>query len=411
MAIKLKEIIVIVVLIGFSILIVNIFAPVINLQEDKIDENNNPLLSHNRLDNILDSIEIVKTKVKYNQHLAAILSNYNLHDFNADDIIRKTRLVFDLRKFKAGNYCYAYLSSDSARSLSHFTYKHSITESIEISLLDSLKVELTKKEVDTIQKSVSGVIETSLWQAMLDNNANPNLAVELSDIYAWTIDFFGLTKGDKFKVIYDELYVDSVSIGVGKIYSAIFTHNNTDYYAFAYNQNGKMSYYDDKGNSLRKAFLKSPLKYRRISSRFSYSRFHPILKIRRPHRGVDYAAPSGTPIHSIGEGKVIAKGYTKAAGYYIKIKHNGTYTSGYNHLSKYARGMMVGAKVKMDQVIGYVGSTGYATGPHLDFRIWKNGRLTDPLKVKAPPVEPVKQENFESYTKLKNLMVNLLELI
>ncbi len=352
---------------------------------------------------------ISKIRIKYNQYLSSILTSYNLNGYSEEEIIRKTREVFDLKKFKARNYINIYLSKDSIKSLEHLVYEHSLTEFLKISLLDSIYVEWIEKKIDTVQRSVIGEVKTSLWEAMVESNANPNLAVELSDIYAWTIDFFGLSEGDKYSVIYDELYVDSISIGVGKVYSALFIHDGTDYFAYAFNQDGIEGYYDENGKSLKKAFLKAPLKFRRISSRFSYSRYHPILKIRRPHRGVDYAAPTGTPIVSIGEGKVIGKGYTKAAGYYIKIKHNGTYTSGYNHLSKYGKGMFIGAHVTQGQVIGYVGTTGYATGPHLDFRIWKNGQLTDPLSVKAPPIEPVKEENWANFIKIRNILSYLLE--
>jgi len=356
----------------------------------------------------IDSFKVSKIRIRYNQHLSSILSSYNLKQYSEEDIVRKVRSVFNLRKFKARNYINIFLSKDSLSNLEYLVYEHTLTDYLKISLIDSIYVEWIEKEIDTVHRFVSGEVKSSLWEAMIESNANPNLAVELSDIYAWTINFFGLVSGDKFKVIYDELYVDSLSIGVGNVYAALFTHDGTDYYAFAFNQDRIDSYYDENGKSLKKAFLKAPLRYRRISSGFSYSRFHPILKIRRPHRGVDYAAPTGTPVVSIGEGKVVAKGYTKAAGYYIKIKHNGTYTSGYNHFSKYGKGMRVGAYVNQGQVIGYVGSTGYATGPHLDFRIWKNGRLTNPLHVKAPPVKPVKEENLANFEKIRNVLTNLL---
>ncbi len=167
--------------------------------------------------------------------------------------------------------------------------------------------------------------------------------------------------------------------------------------AYEYEKDGVKSFFDENGKSLRREFLKAPLRFSRISSGFSRSRMHPILKIRRPHTGIDYAAPTGTPIHSIGDGTVIAKGYTKSAGYYIKIRHNSVYTSGYNHLSRYPKGISTGQRVSQSQIIGYVGSTGYATGPHLDFRMWKNGQAVDPLKIKAPPVKPISEEELPAY--------------
>ncbi|MFC2137796.1 M23 family metallopeptidase [Bacteroidota bacterium] len=411
MSLKVKDLLIVVTISILSVFTVKICtkdsSACVNISENTIDQTVSKTQMQFGIP--VDNYEISKVRIRYNQHLSSILTTYNLKDYSEEDIVREVRDVFDLRKFKARNYVNIFLSKDSTKSLEHLVYEHTLTDFIKISLIDSIYVEWIEKKIDTLHRSVSGEVKTSLWEAMIESNANPHLAVELSDIYAWTIDFFGLSTGDKFKVIYDELYVDSVSIGVGQIYSAKFTHNGTEYYGFAFNQNGIDGYYDEKGKSLKKAFLKAPLRFRRISSGFSYSRYHPILKIRRPHRGIDYAAPTGTPIVSIGEGKVIAKGYTKAAGYYIKIKHNGTYTSGYNHLSKYGKGMRVGAHVNQGQVIGYVGSTGYATGPHLDFRIWKNGRLANPLYIKAPPVEPVTDENLANFEKIRNVLTNLLD--
>ena len=170
---------------------------------------------------------------------------------------------------------------------------------------------------------------------MVENNIDPMMAIRLSEIYAWTVDFFGLEEGDEFKVIYDEELVDSIPIGIGEIYATSFIHAGEEMLAFEFEQDGTKSFYDENGKSLRREFLKAPLRFSRISSGYSNSRLHPILKIRRPHRGVDYAAATGTPIHSIGDGTIIAKGYTKSAGYYIKVKHNSVYTTGYNHLSRY----------------------------------------------------------------------------
>jgi murein DD-endopeptidase MepM/ murein hydrolase activator NlpD len=182
---------------------------------------------------------------------------------------------------------------------------------------------------------------------------------------------------------------------------------NTDFYAFQFEQDNTMSYFDENGNSLRKAFLKAPLRFSRISSKFSNSRFHPVLKIRRPHHGIDYAAPAGTPVLAIGDGVIIKKGYQKnGGGRYLKIKHNSIYTTVYMHFSRYSKGMNQGAYVKQGDVIGYVGSSGLATGPHLDFRFYKNGTAVDPLKIKAPPVEPVKKQNIEQFEELITLYQN-----
>lgn len=231
---------------------------------------------------------------------------------------------------------------------------------------------------------------------MVGNNLPVELALELSDIYAWTIDFFGLQQGDSIRVYYEEQYVDSTRIGIGQIYAADFYHarrwqgaywfDASDYGETAQPLRG---YFDAAGNSLRKAFLKAPLNYKRISSHFTYARKHPVYKVVRPHTGVDYAAPMGTPVVSIGDGVVIEKGYKGSGGNTVKIRHNATYTTAYLHLSKYASDIAVGKAVQQGQVIGYVGSTGASTGPHLDFRVWKGGTPIDPLKMESPPVEPI----------------------
>ena len=237
---------------------------------------------------------------------------------------------------------------------------------------------------------------------MLANDMSPALAMELSDIYAWSIDFFALQPNDKFTVIYEQRYVDTTEVGFGKIWGARFEHDGKVYYAIPFVQNGKLDYWDEKGNSLRKALLKAPLKYSRISSRFSNSRLHPVLRIRRPHHGVDYAAPSGTPVYAIGDGVVIYKGWSGGGGNTLKIKHNvGSLTSGYLHLKAYAKGISKGTRVKQGDLIGYVGATGLATGPHLDFRIWRGSTPIDPLKVPSEPDEPIKKENLAAFEKVK----------
>jgi len=232
--------------------------------------------------------------------------------------------------------------------------------------------------------------------------------LQLSEIYAWTIDFFGLQNGDRFKVIYEEQYVDSATLGIDRILAASFYSEGKIYYAIPFKQDGKEDFFDEEGNSLRKAFLKAPLRFSHISSRFSNSRYHPILKIRRPHHGVDYAAPTGTPVHAIGDGKVIAKGYNGQSGNRVKIRHNSIYTTAYSHLSRYGKGIHVGAMVKQGQVIGYVGKTGLATGPHLDFRFYKYGKPVDPLKVKAPSVSPINGQNRSTYNQVSKIMIDLL---
>ena len=358
----------------------------------------------------IDSVRIDTLVVKPNQSLSDILVPKGINAYSIDRMVKNSKDVFDVRKIKAGNNYYL-LNNTNSNLPNTFIYEISLFDYVVFNL-DSLNVYRGQKTIDSLLLTSAGVIHSSLWNAFIENGASPVLAVELSDIFAWTIDFFGIQKGDQFKVLYDGLYVDNKFAGIGKIHASTFTHAGTPITAYYFKNHLQEGYFDDEGNSLRKAFLKAPLQYKRISSTFSNSRMHPVLKIRRAHYGVDYAAPTGTPVYSIGDGIVIKKAYQKAGGgNYISIKHNSVYTSQYMHLSKYAPGMATGVRVKQGQLIGYVGKTGLASGPHLDFRVFKNDTPVDPLKVKAPPVEPIKEENRQAFEILKDSLKNQLQLI
>lgn len=345
----------------------------------------------------VDSFNIEKVTITRDQTLGTILNARNLTNAQIYELETKAAGVIDLRKIKAGNFLKFFTTSDTSQRIAYMVYEVTPVEYVVFSFGDSIHVVKNQKDVVSIRKKASGTIKTSLWETMVKDSLPPSLVLDLSDIYAWTIDFFALQKGDGFEVIYDELYIDNKSVGVGKIYGARFTHRNEPYLAVSYAQDSVDEYWDEKGNNLRKAFLKAPLKFSRISSRFSRSRFHPVLRIYRPHTGVDYAAPTGTPVMSIGDGTVIMKAYSGGGGNSVKIRHNSTYSTGYLHLSAYGKGIHVGTRVRQGQIIGYVGRTGYATGSHLDFRVWKNGSAVNPLMVKAPPVEPMKKENVPGY--------------
>jgi len=337
-----------------------------------------------------DSFRQEIAQIKPNQFLSDLLLERGISYATIDQLARRSKPIFDVARIKAGNHCHFFFLHDSVSTLKHMVYEISDTSYLVYTFGDSLQIRTGEKKVQIKEAVVAGEIITSPWNAMLDMKVSTHLAIELENIYAWTVDFFGLNRGDRFVIYHQNRYVDSTYIGIGKVFATRLTHRGRDHYAFLFTQDGIESYYNEKGESLRRSFLKAPLKSYRISSRYSNSRMHPILRIRRPHHGVDYAAPQGTPVFAIGDGKVVKVSYDKASGNYIKIKHNSVYTSGYMHLVK-RPAHNVGDYVKQGDIIGYVGMTGYATGPHLDFRIWKNGHTIDPLKVKAPPVKPVKQ--------------------
>ena len=352
----------------------------------------------------VDSFRIDTCIVKDGETLGGMLNRLGATRQQITSITQIPRQEFDVRSIRPGKTYYALFQRDTANieHLCYYVYIPSIKDAVVLHLTDSMHVEHIQKPITTLNRSAEVVIESSLWNAMVANDLPGELALELSDIYAWTIDFFGLQKGDSIRVYYEEKYVDSTRIGIGRIYAADFYHARHWQEAFWFEDGNIHNYFDAEGNSLRKAFLKAPLNYKRISSKFTYARKHPVYKVVRPHTGVDYAAPAGTPVVSIGDGVVTMKQYKGGGGHTVKIKHNSTYTTAYLHLSKYAKGLTVGKRVKQGEVIGYVGSSGASTGPHLDFRVWKNGSPIDPLKMKSPPAEPIPSQYKDTFATVVN---------
>jgi murein DD-endopeptidase MepM/ murein hydrolase activator NlpD len=350
-----------------------------------------------------DSLRIERGVIRKNQSLSEILSFYDIGSEIIHQIASMSRPVFDVRKMRVGNPYTVIFSNDTVPEMLYFIYEEDEVSYITYELKDQIKVKRSEKPLTREVRVATGIIESSLWNSLVENGNDPALASEMSEVYAWTIDFFGIQKGDYYKVMYEELMVEGKSIGVGKVLSACFNHMGSDIYAFQFASNGETGYYNEKGENLQRAFLKAPLRFKRISSGFSHGRMHPILKVKRPHLGVDYAADYGTPVQTIGDGVVIEKGWNKGGGgNYIKIKHNGAYTTLYMHLAGFAKGIKSGSRVRQGDVIGYVGSTGLSTGPHLDFRVFLNGQAIDPLKVESPPSEPVPASYLTQYNHLKD---------
>jgi len=355
-----------------------------------------------------DSFELVTGRIKRNGFLSEILIKHGISMQEIDQVVKNSRSVFDVRKIRSGNNYILFCDRDSNARARYLVYEHEPTVSYVFSFKDSLNITPFRKEIKREIKYSSGTIETSLWDAMINGGLHPSLFTSLSKIYAWTVDFFGLQKGDNFKVIYEELFIDGNSLGTGRIYGAQFNRAGSSITAIPFIQDGKESYFDFVGNSLRKAFLKAPLQFSRISSHFSSARMHPILRIVRPHFGVDYAAPVGTPVKAIGDGRIISATNEGGSGRMVKIQHNSVYATAYMHLSRFGDGIRAGVFVRQGDIIGYVGSSGLSTGPHLDFRFYKNGSPVDPLKVDAPPVEPVLEVNKVQFEKMKTVVLSLL---
>lgn len=338
--------------------------------------------------------------IKRNEFLADILLDYGVPYSSISALAEAAKDVHDVRSLKAGNKYAMFCAKDSSKTACYFVVETDAADYVVYQLNDSIAAYLGKKPVEHRIRRASGLINSSLYQTIADQNLDPELAMRLGDIYAWTVDFYRIQRGDAFKVIYDELLVDGEPIGIGKILASEFIHRGEKFFGYRFVQDSIADYFDEKGESLRKAFLKAPLKFSRISSHYTKRRFHPVQKRWKAHLGTDYAAPTGTPIHSTADGTVIASRYSKYNGNYVKVRHNSTYTTQYLHMSK--RAVHKGDFVRQGDVIGYVGSTGLATGPHVCYRFWKNGKQVDPYKQDLPPSEPVDPKYLDAFDLLRD---------
>lgn len=339
-----------------------------------------------------------EARVRKGEFFSGILMKLGLSASEAYLLSDACDSVFDARTLRVGNMYQAYYGTDAEDStgterLKYLVYWQDRVNGYVFDCSSPYSAWTVSRPVVTSTRYADVTITSSLWNDMLDAGVSPLLILSLSDIYAWTVDFFGLQKGDRFRVVYDEKTCEGDVIAVDTVRYAVFTHRDEDFPAIMFNQHdGGNIYWNEKGESMRKAFLKAPLHYSRISSGFSYARRHPITRRVQPHTGVDYAAPAGTPVMSIGDGVVTSRKNEGAGGNVVRIRHNSVYSTAYLHLSGYASGLKVGQRVRQGDVIGYVGSTGRSTGPHLDFRVWKNGSPINPLKMQSPPAEPLNEE-------------------
>lgn len=354
----------------------------------------------------VNDLNVIVDTVRRGENITLLFLNAGVDIKTCNYLLQQSDSIYNIKR---GLKLKPYTKMFSDSSLQYLIYEYSDENYLVYDLTDSIpRAYKGQKTISYKECRAKGSIESSLWNAMMDNGLSPNLAMMLSDMYAWSVDFFGLQKGDFFKVVYVEKYIDSLPAGVEEIKYALFNHMGQDCYALPFEQDGYKQFFDQDGKSTRKVFLKAPLKYSRISSYFSNARKHPVLKIVRPHHGVDYAAPTGTPVHTIGDGVVVKKGYSGGAGNMISIKHPHSYTTTYMHLSKFAKGVNVGTRVRQGQLIGYVGSTGLATGPHLDFRVYHNGTPINPLKMISPPTNPVKESDMPAFRAVADSLVKEL---
>jgi len=358
---------------------------------------------------LVDSFNVTKGVVKQGQTLGEILYANHIDHPQIAEIVNKSKGIFDVRRVNAGKEFTIICVDDSTEKACYFIYQEDPTNYVVMDLTNEIDVYRGKKEVTTKVNVAYGEINSSLWITIQEQNLSPKIAAELSTIYAWTIDFFKIQKGDAFKVYYENKYIDDEYIGIGRILASEFTHKGQNFYSFYYRENENFGdYFDEKGRTLRKAFLKAPVDYKRISSRYSKRRKHPVTGRWKGHFGTDYAADRGTPIVTTANGTIVSASYTKNNGNFVKVRHNGTYTTQYLHMSKIKPGIRKGVYVKQGETIGYVGSTGLATGPHVCYRFWVNGKQVDPYKQDLPPGDPIKEENREVYMIAKDSLMQIL---
>jgi murein DD-endopeptidase MepM/ murein hydrolase activator NlpD len=361
----------------------------------------------------LNDYTVKRDTVKKGDSFGSILENNNLFYPQIYNIVQKAKKVFDVRRINLGKPYTILFSKDSVKIPKVLIYQPNLIDYVVVSLTDSLFAEKKSKAVKLKEFEAEGVITSSLSETMEEKKLSPLLSNELSEIYAWTIDFFRLEKGDNFKIIYSAKFVDdSIAVGLNRIHSAYFEHRGKPFYAIEFEtdpKRGLFEYFDENGKNLRRAFLRAPVQFSRISSRYNLKRKIAYYGRVRPHLGTDFAAPRGTPIRATASGTVTKASYTRSNGNYIKIKHNGTYSTQYLHMDK--RGVKVGQFVKQGDYIGTVGMTGNTSGPHVCYRFWKNGKQVDPLKQKLPEAKPISKELKKRYLKYMMPVKNQLDSI
>ena len=357
----------------------------------------------------LDSFRYETHKIKWGQNFSDILSRHGLSNKKIYDASLAIKPFFNLKKLKNGNFFTLFYKHNNSKP-SFFVYETSVYDYLVCSLDESVEASITKRKITYKEKKIEGKINSSLYLSFDDLNYPIELVNKMVDIFAWQIDFFRINPGDNYEIFYTEEIIDSVVVGISNVKAARFTHNEKDFYAFSYNQGLGNDYFDENGKSLRKTFLRSPLNFYRISSRYRKKRFHPVLKRYRDHLGTDYAAPRGTPIMTVADGKIIEARYGRNNGYFVKVKHNNIYSTQYLHMSKFAKGIKPGKNVRQGDIIGYVGSTGLATGPHVCYRFWRNGKQVDPYKQNdLPDGEPILAQHLPAYNYVKEKYLKILD--
>lgn len=354
--------------------------------------------------------EVIEKSVNSNDRFIDLIDPYELPQNILASLNSFDKATFDFRRIMPQSK-FTLIAYNDSMKVSSAIYEPNAVDYVVFHLEDSLWVEKCKREVTILEKQAAGVISSTLSESIEELKLPISLTNSIVDILGWEIDFFYLEKGDRFKILYRQSQVKGELLDIEFISGISFEHRNNIYYAIPYDQGKGVEYFDNRGRSLKKDMLKYPIEFTRISSRYSKRRFHPVDKVFRPHLGTDFAAPRGTPIRATADGKVISARYSPKNGNFVKIRHNATYTTQYLHMSKIARGIRPNVRLRQGQIIGFVGSTGLATGPHLCYRFWKNDRQVDAMKVRLPDSAPVSEKNMTKFELEKMKVINQLDQI
>ncbi len=353
----------------------------------------------------LDSFHLEKKLVKRNDFFGGILSDHGLAANLILLIEHETKDIFNIRNIREGAKYHVVRKHECDAQPVALVYEPDQFRYVVYDFRDSVEVKLVEKTVDVCEEVASGQITSSLWKALEGQNVHPGIIDLMEEALSSSVDFYHTQKGDEFKVIFENRYIDGELVGMGRLLAASYTNENGSNYAFLYKLKDNEGYFDFEGRPARKAFLKSPVKFSRISSSYNLRRFHPIKGRTIPHLGTDYAAPHGTPIRTVADGVIVAASYGSGNGNFVKVRHDNVYETQYLHMSRFAKGIRPGVRVRQGETIGYVGATGLATGPHVCFRFWKNGRQINHLRERLPSAQPMAADQLPAFFEFRDKLL------